>query len=110
MLWLRVPDTLQCTCWVAVHPLGRNAPDRKGCIAYRSGALPTRTTARERATVPACRPGASRRSRLECESVLKEVGRAMRLTSVGRVMAAGRGEVPRASVHHRMFACRPLVA
>ena len=91
MLWLRVPDTLQCTCWVAVHPLGRNAPDRKGCIAYRSGAPPTRTTARERVTVPARRPGASRRSRLECESVLKEVGRATRLTSAGRVVAAGRG-------------------
>ena len=33
--------TGHCTRYVALHPLRGNAPDQNGCIAYRSGALPT---------------------------------------------------------------------
>ena len=35
------PVTWRCTLYVALHPLRRAAPEQKGCIAYRSGAMPT---------------------------------------------------------------------
>ncbi len=34
------PDPSRCTRYVAMHPLRRDAPDQKGCNAYRSGAPP----------------------------------------------------------------------
>ena len=34
------PVTSQCTRYVALHPLRRNAPDQKRCNAYGSGAPP----------------------------------------------------------------------
>ena len=42
------PNERRYTRYVALHPLRRNAPDQKGCNAYRSGAPPptTSTTAK----------------------------------------------------------------
>ena len=38
------PNERRCTRYVALHPLRRNAPDQKGCNAYRSGAPPPTTS------------------------------------------------------------------
>ena len=38
------PSRQPCTRYVAMHPLRRDAPDQKGCNAYRSGAPPPTTS------------------------------------------------------------------
>ena len=39
-----IPRKSRCTCYVALHPLRRDAPDQKGCNAYGSGAPPPTTS------------------------------------------------------------------
>ena len=91
------PVREQYTRWGAVHPLGSRTPDRKGCIAYRSGVVnaPTRKTTRK---WPHRRP--PRTDRRQCERAPVHARRARYLTGHRLTGAAGRSDANNSPDRH----------
>lgn len=87
----------QYTRWGAEHPLGSRTPDRKGCIAYRSGVVnaPTRKTTRK---WPHRRP--PRTDRRQCERAPVHARRARYLTGHRLTGAAGRSDANNSPDRH----------
>ena len=75
------PNERRCTRYVALHPLRSDAPDQKGCNAYRSGAPPPTTSPTAGNSAPQPQPSASDaathpRNARQCSSAaIKETSR-----------------------------------
>jgi len=109
----------RCTRWVAMHPLGRSAPDRKGCIAYRSGAAHTdRVQCRRQQVEPRARAlkGAQgrasggafiRRGRARARLGRDDLVEGHLAVEGGAVLARGRGRPPRGRARALTWGARP---